>query len=68
MEKKKYTVTIEQPCIIIFEVEAKNIEEALEIGKEKWEMVDKNDLEFGTDAQMMAEAEDGSESTDWGEF
>lgn len=64
-ETKKYTVTIEQPCIISFEIEAGDIDEAMEIAKEKYETVDKEQLEFGTDAQIMAEAEDGTDSTEW---
>lgn len=65
---KKYNITIEQPCIISFEIDAEDIETAIEIAKEKYENASKEELEFGTDAQIMAEADDGSDSVDWADL
>ena len=62
---KKYNITIEQPCIISLEIEADNIEQAEAIAVKKWNTVDKNDLEFGTEAQIQIESDDGTDSTDW---
>lgn len=70
MEKKKYNVSIEQPMCKTFEVEAENIDEALEIARTKYnagEFVIGPD-DTGTDAQAMAEAQDGSESTEWSDL
>ena len=64
----KYFVTIEQPCILSLEIEADTIDNALAIAKEKYEHLDKNTLELGTDALVMAESEDGNEVTDWNEL
>ena len=63
----KFNVTIEQPLCKTFEVEAKDIDEALEIGRKNWhnETFVLNNDDIGTDAQIMAEAEDGSECVDW---
>lgn len=64
---KKYNVSIEQPLCKTFEVEAENIDQALDIAREKYnsgEFVLTND-DIGTDAQIQASAEDESESTDW---
>lgn len=64
---KKYNVSIEQPLCKTFEVEAEDIDQALDIAREKYnsgEFVLTND-DIGTDAQIKASAEDESESTDW---
>lgn len=64
---EKFNVSIEQPLCKTFEVEANDIDEALEIARGKYnneEFVLTSD-DLGTDAQIMAEAEDGSESTEW---
>lgn len=65
----KFKVTIEEHVCQEFEVEAANIEEAMEIAQEKYhkgEFV----LESGevTAKLMMAEDEYGAETTEWVEF
>lgn len=66
---KKYNVSIEQPMCktFEFEVEAENIDEALEIATQKYNagefIIGADDI--GTDAQIMASADDESESTEW---
>lgn len=64
---KKYNVSIEQPLCKTWEIEAENIDEALEIAREKYNkeefILTSEDL--GTDAQIQAESEDGEESTEW---
>ena len=66
---KMYKVTIEEHVSQTFEVEAADIEEAMEFAEESYnngEFV----LEPGniTATLMMAEAEDGSEATEWEEL
>lgn len=65
----KFKITIEEHISQTFEVEAADIEEAMEIAEEKYnngEFV----LEPGelTAKLMMAEDEDGIETTEWVEF
>ncbi len=67
---KKYNVSIEQPMCRTFEVEASNIDEALEIARAKWNasefIIGPDDV--GTDPQMMAESEDNTECTEWSDL
>lgn len=67
---KKFNVSIEQPMVKTWTVEAENIDEAMEIAKKNWNdgtfVIGPDDI--GTDAQMMAEPEDGTESTEWDTF
>jgi len=66
----KYNVSIEQPMCATFEVEAENIDQAIEIATQKYnneEFVITND-DIGTDAQIMAESEDGTEVTEWSDL
>lgn len=67
---KKYTVFIEEKLCKGTEIEAENIDDAMEKAKEMYRneeiVLDANDM--GTDAEMMAESEDGTESTDWSTF
>lgn len=67
---KKFNVSIEQPMVKTWTVEAENIDEAMEIAKKNWNdgtfVIGPDDI--GTDAQMMAESEDGTESTEWDTF
>ena len=64
-----YKVTIEEHVSQTFEVEAADIEEAMEIAEKCY-----NDGDFVlepgnvTAKLMMAEADDGSEFTEWREF
>ncbi len=64
---KKYNVTIEQPCIRSYEIEAVDIDEAMALATELYESTKQvfREDEFGTDAQIQASAEDDSESTEW---
>jgi len=66
---KKYNVSIDQPLCKTWEVEAESIDQALEIARDKYMKGDDGFVmdadDTGTDAQIMASAEDGSESTDW---
>lgn len=65
----KFKITIEEHISQTFEVEATNIEEAMEIAQEKY-----NNDEFVLDngsltaKLMMAEDEYGAECTEWEEF
>ncbi len=75
MNLKKYNVIIEQPMVESFEVEAESIEQATEIGREKYisgEFTIKTDS-VGTDAQIMVEAVEENErgehdSTYWNDL
>jgi len=64
---KIYNISIEQPLCKTFPVEAENIDEAIDIAREKYNneefVLDSDDI--GTDAQIMAQSEDGEESTEW---
>jgi len=66
---KKYNITIEQPLILSIEIEAKNIENALKKASKIYNKMPKIKLSenwnYGTDAQIMAESEDETESTEW---
>jgi hypothetical protein len=64
---KKYNVTIEQPMVKTFEVEADSIEQAEDIARTKYnagEFVIGSD-DFGTDAQVQTVSEDETEISDW---
>ena len=66
----KYQITIEEHISGVFEVEAADIGEALEIAQEKYKMgifVVESDG-YPTAKLMMAEREDGAECTEWEEF
>lgn len=67
---KKYNVSIEQPMCVTVEIEAEDIDQALEIAKEKWnnEEIIMTADDYGTEPQIMAQSEDGSETTDWNDF
>lgn len=64
---KKYYVSIEQPLVKTFEVEANNIEEALNIARENYDkgIFNLSIDDIGTDAQIMATNEEQTESVDW---
>ena len=64
---KSYTVFIEQPFCKGTEIQARNIEEALEKAREMYmreEIVFTAD-DTGTDAQIMAKEVGGGEETEW---
>lgn len=67
---KKFNVSIEQPMCKTWEVEAEDIDQAMEIAKENWNnetfVIGPDDI--GTDAQIMAEAIDGNDSTEWSDL
>lgn len=67
MTKKTYNVTIEQPMIFSVTVEAEDIEQAEEMAIEIWnnKPIEAEGWDYGTDAQIQAEAEDGSDCSDW---
>lgn len=75
MKRKTFYVSIEQPMCKTFEVEAVDIDTALDIAKEKYhtgEFVIGPD-DTGTDPQIMAMSHDEDdtgehEATDWQEF
>jgi hypothetical protein len=70
MTKKIYNVSIEQPLCRSWEIEAETIDEAIELATQRYnagEYVLTGD-DIGTDAQIMAGAEDGSETTDWSDL
>ena len=67
---KIFEVSIEQPMVKTWEVLAHDVDEAIEIARAKYnsgEFVIGSD-DIGTDAQVMAEAIDGSESTEWSDL
>lgn len=67
---KKYNVSIEQPLCKTWEVQAESIKQAIEIATARYnneEYVLTND-DIGTDAQIKAESEDETESTDWNDL
>jgi len=68
----KYNISIEQPMLITFEVESETIEKALELAKVKFNTntpeENLKDADFGTDAQIQAESEDGTEVTEWSDL
>ena len=66
----KFKLTIEEHISGVFEVEAADIEEAMELAEEKYKMgefVVEPDG-YPTAKLMMAESEDGAECTEWEEF
>ena len=66
----KFKITIEEHISQVFEVEATNIEEAMEIAEQKYydgEFVVDN-CNTPTAKLMMAEDEYGDEQTEWSEF
>ena len=68
---KKYTIFIEQPCTRSMDIEAVDIESAMEQAKEKYnnDTILFREEDFGTDPQIMAEEIGGSgESTEWTDF
>lgn len=67
---KKYTVFIEEKLCKGTEIEAENIDDAMEKAKEMYrnEEIVLDSEDAGTDAEIMAESEDGTESTDWSTF
>ena len=67
---KKFKITIEEHISGVFEVEAADIGEAMEIAQDKYKMgvfVVEPDG-YPTAKLMMAESEDGAECTEWEEF
>lgn len=66
---QKFNVTIEQPMIVSFTIEAKDEEEAHTKGRELFEAMEnskfRDHADFGTDAQIQIESEDGKLSTEW---
>ena len=66
---KKYNINIEENVLKSITIEADTIEEAIDKAKEIYTSEPDNFLsDYGTDPQIMAEAEDNSELTDWHEF
>ena len=66
----KFKITIEEHISQVFEVEAINIEDAMEIAEQKYvdgEFVVDN-CNAPTARLMQAESEDGAECTEWEEF
>lgn len=66
----KFKITIEEHISGIFEVEATDIGEAMEIAADKYKMgvfVVEPDG-YPTAKLMMAESEDGTDCTEWEEF
>lgn len=64
---QKFNVTIEQPMLASFTIEAKDEEQAHEIAK--FEAMDnetfRREAEFGTDAQIQIESANGEVLTEW---
>ena len=66
---KKFRITIEEHISQVFEVEATDLGEAMEIAEQKY-----HEGEFVVEPStptaklMMAESEDGAEYTEWEEF
>ena len=67
---KRGFLSIEEKLCKTVEIEAENIDEAMEKAGEMYKnseiVLDSNDM--GTDAEMMAEEVGGGESTDWNTF
>jgi len=64
---KKYNVTIEQPLVKTWTIEARDEEEAHNIAREKYnkgEFILTGD-DVGTDAQVQISSEDGKLVTEW---
>lgn len=66
-----FNVTIEQPMLASFTIEAKDEEQAHEIAKAKFEAMDNEtfrreaEFGFGTDAQIQIESANGEVLTEW---